>query len=303
MTQGRATAKTPRAKAGMFRDRSEDLPSVSRGNRRGTVTAHVVLIAAAVVSFVPTVYMIDISFRNATTAFSPSLIVVKGATLHNYESVLRNPDLPRFFINSTIVAASTVILTCVIALLAGFAISRLQIIGGKVLFLILGSALFIPLASVLVPVVLLLKHLGGLNTYWGLIGPYTAIGIAFATLILKGALDSFPAELEQSARLDGASWLTVLVKIIVPMIIPAIFVVMVWQFLFSWNEFYLALVIMSNINRETMPLAPLYYEGPFLAEPGNLFAILSIVSIVPMIVYLAIQRRFVRALEGGALKG
>ncbi len=150
---------------------------------------------------------------------------------------------------------------------------------------------------------MLLKNIGGLNTYWGLIGPYTAIGIAFAILIIKGALDSFPTELEEAARLDGASWLSVLTRVIVPMIIPALFVVAVWQFLFSWNEFYLALVIMTNLSKETMPLAPLYYEGPFLAEPGQLFAILSLVSVVPMVVYLLVQKRFVKALEGGALKG
>ncbi|MCL4313790.1 MAG: carbohydrate ABC transporter permease [Actinobacteria bacterium] len=247
--------------------------------------------------------MIDISFRNAVTAFDPSLIVFSGSTLSNYTSVLKNPDLPHFFINSTIVALSTVTLTIILALLASFAISRLHIIGGRVLFLIISTALFIPLASVLVPIVLLLKNIGGLNTYWGLIGPYTAIGIAFAILIIKGALDSFPTELEEAARLDGASWLSVLTRVIVPMIIPALFVVAVWQFLFSWNEFYLALVIMTNLSKETMPLAPLYYEGPFLAEPGQLFAILSLVSVVPMVVYLLVQKRFVKALEGGALKG
>jgi len=287
----------------IFKTRTDKLPAVTRGHGLSRIGAHLVLIIAVVLSISPTIYMIDISFRNAVTAFDPSLIVFNGSTLSNYTSVLKNPDLPHFFINSTIVALSTVALTIIFALLASFAISRLHIVGGRLLFLVISTALFIPLASVLVPIVLLLKNIGGLNTYWGLIGPYTAIGIAFAILIIKGALDSFPTELEEAARLDGASWISVLVRVIVPMIIPALFVVAVWQFLFSWNEFYLALVIMTNLSRETMPLAPLYYEGPFLAEPGQLFAILSLVSVVPMIVYLLVQKRFVKALEGGALKG
>ncbi len=287
----------------IFKAKSDKLPAVTRSHGLSRIGAHLVLIIAVILSISPTIYMIDISFRNAVTAFDPSLIVFSGSTLSNYTSVLKNPDLPHFFINSTIVALSTVTLTIILALLASFAISRLHIIGGRVLFLIISTALFIPLASVLVPIVLLLKNIGGLNTYWGLIGPYTAIGIAFAILIIKGALDSFPTELEEAARLDGASWLSVLTRVIVPMIIPALFVVAVWQFLFSWNEFYLALVIMTNLSKETMPLAPLYYEGPFLAEPGQLFAILSLVSVVPMVVYLLVQKRFVKALEGGALKG
>lgn len=286
------------------RSRRDELPAVTRGRSfTKRLGAHTVLVIASIVSLTPTVYMIDMSFRNSTTAFSSSLIVVSGSTIGNYTSVLSNPDLPQFFINSLIVAVSTVVLTVLIALLAGFAMSRLRIVGGRLLFIVLSLAIFIPLASILVPVVLLIKTFNGLNTYWGLIGPYTAIGVAFAILIIKGALDSFPPELEEAARIDGASWIRVLVRVIVPSMLPALLVVAVWQFLFSWNEFYLALVIMTNLNRETMPLAPLYYEGPFLAEPGQLFAILSLISVVPMVFYLAVQRRFVRALAGGALKG
>lgn len=265
--------------------------------------AHAVLVIACVVSLVPTVYMIDLSFRNAATEFAPSLITLSGATVKNYTTVLSNQDLPGFFVNSTIVALSTVAATLIVGIFASFAMSRLKIAGGRVLFMVLASALFIPLASILVPIVLLLKSVGGLNTYWGLIGPYTALGVGFAVVIIKGAMDSFPAELEEAAQLDGAGWFTVLWRVIVPMVSSVLLVVAVWQFLFSWNEFYLALVIMSELKMETLPLAPLYYEGPFLADPGDLFAVLSLVSVVPMLVYIAMQHWFVRALEGGALKG
>jgi raffinose/stachyose/melibiose transport system permease protein len=95
----------------------------------------------------------------------------------------------------------------------------------------------------------------------------------------------------------------VLVKIIMPLIRPSLIVVAIWQFLFSWNEFFLALVIMTENKVKTLPLAPLYYQGPFMTDPGKLFAILTMIAIVPMLAYVFLQRCFVAGLMEGSVKG
>jgi ABC-type glycerol-3-phosphate transport system permease component len=141
------------------------------------------------------------------------------------------------------------------------------------------------------------------NSWFGLIGPETALGIPFGTVIVKGAMDEIPVALEEAAVIDGAGSFTVPWRIVVPLIRPSLIVVAVWQFLFSWNEFFLALVVMTRNSLKTLPLAPLYYEGPYMTDPGKLFAVLTLIAVVPMVVYLILQRWFVAGLLAGSVKG
>ncbi|MHB1627634.1 MAG: carbohydrate ABC transporter permease [Bacilli bacterium] len=264
--------------------------------------AYVLLGAVTLVSLLPTIYMLDLSLRNSVESFAPVLFA-PDPSLQNYGTVLASAGLMRYFVNSLAVATVTVLLTLLSCLLAGFAISRLRVRGGNVVFYIINTALMVPLASLLIPLTVSLKQADLLNNYWGLIGPYTALGIPFGLLVIKGALDGFPGELEEAAVIDGASPIAVLLRIIVPVIRPSLLVVAIWQFLFSWNEFFLALVVMTKNSMKTMPLLPLYYEGSYMTNPGDLFAILTLVSIVPMIVYIVVQRWFVSGLMEGSVKG
>lgn len=264
--------------------------------------------AYAVVSFVtllsvlPTFYMVDLSLRDPIASFAPVLIA-GHPILDNYQMVLQSADMYRYFVNSTVVSLCSVVLTIIVVLLSAFGLSRLRIRGGTVVFYLLISGLMIPLASLIVPLTVELKNMGMLNTYWGLIGPFTAIGTPFGLLVIKGAMDNFPRELEEAAVLDGAAAWHVLWRVIVPVIRPSILVVAIWQFLYSWNEFFLSLVVMTDASMKTVPLLPLQFEGPFMTDPGALFAVLTLVSVVPMLVYAALQRWFVGGLMTGSVKG
>lgn len=266
------------------------------------LTAYVLLGVITLLSLLPTIYMLNLSLRNSVQSFAPVLFA-PDPSLQNYGTVLASANLMRYFFNSLSVAIATVLLTLISCVLAGFAISRLKVRGGNIVFYMINTALMVPLASLLIPLTVSLKTADLLNNYWGLIGPYTALGIPFGLLVIKGALDGFPGELEESAVIDGATPIAVLFRIIVPVIRPSLLVVAIWQFLFSWNEFFLALVVMTDNSMKTMPLLPLYYEGSYMTNPGDLFAILTIVSIVPMIVYVILQRWFVSGLMEGSVKG
>jgi len=264
--------------------------------------AYAVLAGACALSLLPTIYMIDISLRNAEDSFAPVLIA-PHPTLANYAAVLAHGEFLRFFLNSALVAALTVIATLVCVTALAYALSRLKIRGGAIVLLVIMSALLLPLASLLIPITVLLRTIHLTNSYLGLVGPETALGIAFGTVIVKGAMDGIPLELEEAALLDGANSLTVLLRIMAPLCRPALLVVAVWQFLFSWNEFFLALVIMSENAMKTLPLAPLFFEGPFMADPGKLFAMLTLIGVVPMLFYAVLQRWFVSGLMAGGVKG
>ncbi len=273
-----------------------------RWRRTGRCGALAILIVATGLSAIPTIYMVDISFRNSAQSFAPVLIT-PAPTLANYAVVLASGGLGRFFLNSLGVATGSVLLTLVAASLLSFAIQRLKIPGGRIILLVVLSALLLPLASLLIPITVLLNHAGLTNTWIGLIGPTAAIGVPFATVILTEAMAAVPDELEEAAMLDGASSFTVLVRIVMPLTRSAVIVVAIWQFLYTWNEFFLALVIMTNNAVKTLPLAPLYFEGPYMTDPGKLFAILTLIAIVPMLFYVFLQRWFVGGLMAGGVKG
>ncbi|MBE3559787.1 MAG: carbohydrate ABC transporter permease [Ktedonobacteraceae bacterium] len=266
------------------------------------VPAYVVVLLMTLLSLLPTIYMIDLSLRDPITSFSPVLIA-PHPLIDNYRQVLSSPGLYQYFLNSVIVSLSSVALTVFVVLLASFGISRLRIKGAGLIFYVLISGLMIPLASLIVPLTVELKQMSLLNNYFGLIGPFTAIGIPLGLLVVKGAMDNVPADLEEAALIDGATPWQVLWRTIVPVIRPSILVVAIWQFLYSWNEFFLALVVMTDTGMKTVPLLPLVFEGPFMTDPGKLFAILTVISLVPMLVYIALQRWFVGGLMAGSLKG
>jgi ABC-type glycerol-3-phosphate transport system permease component len=264
--------------------------------------AYALLVAACALSLLPTIYMIDISLRDSADSFAPVLIT-PHPTLANYAAVFAHGQFAGFFVNSVLISLATVLLTLICVVCLAYAISRLKVRGGNIILLVVMSALLLPLASLLIPITVLLRTIGLTNSYLGLIGPETALGIAFGTVIVKGAMDGIPAELEEAAIIDGAGSLAVLLRIVTPLVRPSLLVVAVWQFLFSWNEFFLALVIMTQNAMKTLPLAPLFFEGPYMTDPGKLFAILTLIGVVPMLFYAVLQRWFVSGLMAGGVKG
>jgi ABC-type glycerol-3-phosphate transport system permease component len=273
-----------------------------RSSRGATRLSYLVLLAASALSLIPTIYMVDISLRNSDDSFSPALIA-GHVTFANWRAILSQGNLAGFFFSSALVALVTVVLTLLCVTGLSYAISRLKIGGGQIMLLIVVSALLLPLASLLIPITRLLEFLHLTNNYLGLIGPETALGIPFGTVIVKAAMDDIPVSLEEAARIDGAGSFGVLLRIIVPLIRPSLLVVAIWQFLFSWNEFFLALVIMTKDSLKPLPLAPLFYQGPFMTDPGKLFAILTLIAVVPMLAYIVLQRWFVAGLMEGSVKG
>lgn len=266
------------------------------------IVAYLILIVATVLSVLPTIYMIDLSFRNPVDSFSPVLFS-PNPTMQNYQTIFANPGFVQYFVNSLVVSVLTVMLTLFFVILATFGLSRLKIRGRNIIFYVIISGLMIPLASLIVPLTVVLKSGELLNNYFGLIGPFTAIGTPFGLLVMKGAMDNFPRELEEAAVVEGASRLRVLWKIIVPTTIPSLLVVAIWQFLYSWNEFFLSLVVMTDPAMKTVPLLPLQFEGPYMTNPGALFAVLTVISLVPMLVYIVLQKWFVGGLMAGGIKG
>jgi raffinose/stachyose/melibiose transport system permease protein len=161
----------------------------------------------------------------------------------------------------------------------------------------------VPVASLVLPLAILLKNFGWVNTYLGLIMPYAALGVPFAVVVLKAFMEDLPEELFESARVDGCNAWQAYWHVTLPLIRPALVFVAIWQFIVTWNEFFLALVILTKNELKTLTIVPMQYSGLYMANPGALFAVLTLIALPLIILYVIVQRAFVRGLLAGAVKG
>lgn len=276
----------------------------ARVSRAGmtSLAVHLGLGLVLLVWMVPEAYMFSIALRPPETVFDQTLFTWP-MTLANFITVIRDNPLQVFFLNSLIVTVSTVVLVLAVSSLFAFAVAILRLPGSLALYAILLTTLMVPLASLVLPLAILLKQFGWVNRYIGLIMPYVALGAPFATVILKSFMEDSPKELFEAARVDGCSSLQSFVHIALPLVRPALVFVAIWQFIVSWNEFFLALIVLTQDEMKTVTIVPMQYSGLYMANPGALFAILTIIAVPLIVLYIVVQRAFVRGLLAGAVKG
>jgi raffinose/stachyose/melibiose transport system permease protein len=262
------------------------------------------LILAVVLLFwmVPEIYMISVALRPPDAAFEP-LLFTWPITLENFLTVMRENPLLIFFGNSLLVTAGTVVIVLAFASTFAFAASVLRLRGTTLLFTSLLTTLMIPVASIVLPIAIMLKNFGWINTYQGLIMPYAALGIPYAIVIIKTFMDDSPRDLFEAAVIDGCTAWQMFRHVAMPLIKPAVIFVAVWQFIVTWNEFFLALIVMTDTNHKTATLAPMQYSGMYMANPAALFAILVIIAVPLLLLYTLVQRYFIAGLISGAVKG
>jgi len=206
--------------------------------------------------------------------------------------------------NSIAVSAAVCVLTLVCAALAAYAFSRFRFPGQKTLFGTLLLALMIPSALLLVPLFLVSRELGLLDTVWGLVLPQTAGALPLAILLLRSFFDELPRDLFDAARIDGASELRVLWHVVVPLSVPVFSTVAILNLLASWNNYIWPLLTVQSESLRTLPLglAFLVFEQDLKFEPGKLMAAYLMASLPLLILFLFMTRPFVKGLTSGALK-
>lgn len=205
--------------------------------------------------------------------------------------------------NSAIVATATTLLTVLLAAPAAYALSRLRIPGrGAVLALVLAVSMF-PQVALVGGLYGILRDLSLLNTYPGLFLPYTALALPLAIWVLASFFREIPLELEEAARIDGCGALGTLFRVFLPVAAPALFTVVILVFIFSWNEFFLALLFATDPAVRTLPvgiaLFPSQYEVPW----GELAAAAVLATLPLVALVLLLQRKIVRGVTAGAVKG
>jgi raffinose/stachyose/melibiose transport system permease protein len=262
----------------------------------------ILLLAVGYIWMIPLIYMVSMSFRTPENSFDPSLFTLP-MTLRNYRMVIsENPLHVHFFVSLVISLASVVIVTLGAAM-AAFGFTRKDVKFKKFLYGALLATLMVPVSAIVIPVTQLNAALGWFNKFQGLIFPYSALGIPFALVILKGFMDAVPKDMEDAAVIDGCGNWRLFFQIILYMLRPGIIVVVIWEFMTCYNEFFLALITMSEQLMKPLPLIPMQYSGMYFSQPSALFAILVLVSIPMILFYIFMSKKFMHGLMSGAIKG
>lgn len=224
-------------------------------------------------------------------------------SVKNFHDVMTEQPFGRWLLNSVMVSLMTTVLGVFLACTAAYAFSRFRFPGrdgGMLAFLV--SQMF-PGTLMLIPLfIIIVKWLGLGNTFWGLVIVYATTAIPFCVWMLKGYFDTIPIDIEESARIDGASPQVIFVRIILPLAKPAIAITALFSFMTAWNEFILASVFLEAESMYTAPVGLRFFVGGFTSQWGFFAAGSVIVSLPVVILFLYLQKYLVSGLTAGSVK-
>ncbi|GGD09456.1 carbohydrate ABC transporter permease [Pontibacillus salipaludis] len=223
-------------------------------------------------------------------------------TVENYVSVFVNYPFLKYLWNSTVVATITTVYTVFVAAFAAYAIARLEFPGKTVILGVVLSVSMFPQIATISPIYIFMKNLGLTNSYLGLIIPYTTFALPLSIWLLVTFFRKIPFDLEESAKMDGASMMQTYFKIILPLAVPGIFTTAILVFIAAWNEFLFALTINTAESHKTVPVGIGMFQGQYTIPWGEITAATVIVTVPLVIMVLLFQRRIVSGLTSGAVK-
>ena len=257
-----------------------------------------------IVNLFPVYWMFTFSLKSNPEIFGDNVIGLPKEWLwSNYTTALHTGNMGLYFLNSAIVAVTTILITLAVALLATFALTRLIWRQRKTLnkFFMLG--LTIPIHASIVPVYVTLSKLNMLNTYWALIIPYSAFSLSMAILVCTGFMNEIPRELDESACIDGCGVFGIFFHIIVPLMKPAVATVGIYTFLQCWNELMFANVFISKSALRTLPVGVQALSGQYTTEWGPIGAALVLATFPTLLVYIFLSKKIQESFIAGAVKG
>jgi ABC-type glycerol-3-phosphate transport system permease component len=208
-----------------------------------------------------------------------------------------------YFKNSLIISVADVIAMLVIAPIAGYAFGRMRFPGQRLLMLIFLTGLTIPTGAIIIPLYLVMRDFRLLNSYGAVIVADVALAAPIFIFIMRASFKDLPGELEDAARIDGASEIGIFSYVMLPLVKPALLTLALLECLWSWNDLLLPLIFLTSDELRTLPVGMLFYQGRFSINYGLMSAGVLIISLPVIVMFLVFQRSFVKGLTGGALKG
>jgi alpha-glucoside transport system permease protein len=273
--------------------------------RVGTPVLNALLVVIALFWLVPTIGLFIASFRaeadNATTGWWTVFTAPGQLTLDNYKSLLQNDDITASFLNTILITVPSTLLVIIIGALAAYACAWIDFKGRDWVFIAIIGMLVVPIQVALIPIASFFGTIGVFGSIGSVVAFHVAFGLPFAIFLLRNFFAGIPRDLLEAARMDGANEWTVFARIIMPLGLPAIASLGIFQFLWTWNDLLVALVFADS---ESRPLT--VFLSSQTRQFGSSFDVLASGSflsmIVPLIVFFAFQRFFVQGVMAGSVK-
>jgi len=280
------------------------LAALSPHKRRQNVIAHAVGIAFSLFSVLPILWLVITSFKTEAEIINDTIVYWPGSLyFDNYRDVWAQTDFPRLAWNSLVTTTYTVLICVLAGTPAGYSFSRFQFRGRRATMLFYIAIRMFPAVMIIIPLFLVLRPVGLLDTRLGLSLAYASFLLPLYIWMMKGFFDAVPADLEKAARIDGCTRIGAMVRVILPLVKGGLGACVVFVAIGAWNEYMFALMLTSSLGSRTWPVGLQLMVGEFQL-PWGLLAASGVISIIPVVILFAIvQRAMVRGLTTGALKG
>lgn len=269
---------------------------------KGTILLYVFLIAMTLVFAMPMVFTILSSLKTKVEIFAKPFALPETIQFSNYIEAWKGANMSRYFLNSLIQAGSTVIVLAIVSTLAAYALSRFRFKGNKFLTVFFMLGMMVPIHTVLVPVSYLIGALNLKNNILALVLIYVAFNLPFSIMVISNYMKGVSISLEEAALIDGASYFQIYRHVMLPLSMPAIATVSIFNFLGAWNNILFPLLFINDKKLKPIALGLLNFNGERGSEYGILMAAIVITVAVPLILYLLFQEKVEGGLAAGAVK-
>lgn len=263
----------------------------------------IILLLFACVQLFPLIWLVDFSLCKNGDMFGASILKWPSPPqFQNYATAWVNGNIPRFFLNSVIVNAATIVLTIVLVLTLSYAFTRME---WKLRGLFLGIVLLglmIPIHVTLLPNYFTFKAVGIKNSYFALIIPYVAFSLPIGVFLMTSFMESTPKAIEEAAVIDGCGVWRIIYNVVLPLNKPAIVAIVVTTFLSSWNEFIMAMTYLSNDVYRTLPFAVYNFKGRYSSNYSVQFAVMTITALPALILYIIFNEQMTKGILLGSVK-
>ena len=276
--------------------------SLEASQRTQRIIIYTLLFIGAMLSLFPIIWMVSASLMPSGEASTfPPRLFPSTITFAHYYDLFTRLSLGKYLFNSAFIAIVVTGLSLIINSMAGYAFAKLRFRGREKVFRALSAGLVLPVQVSMLPLFLLLKNLGLINTYWGVIIP--GLASIFGIFLIRQYAISIPDEMLDAARVDGASEMRIFWSIVVPGILPILATLAIWTFLATWNDFMWPLIVLSDESHYTLPVALANLAGEHVQDTELMMAG-SVITIIPvMLVFLFLQRYYIQGVMAGSVKG
>jgi multiple sugar transport system permease protein len=281
--------------------------SLSRNRRWALIASYFFLVLFAIFFLIPPYYMIVTAFKSdaevARMATNPWLIS-GGVTLDQFKLLLTQTDFLRFFRNTAIVTLCVVAITMVVSVLAAFSLGRMRFWGSSILATGIFLTYLVPDTLLFIPLFQIVKAVGLLNSFWGMVLVYPTLAVPFCTWIMIGYFQSIPKELDEAALIDGAGHMQMLTKIFIPVALPGIIAAMIFAFTVSWAAFVYPMAFLYSADQQVLTVGTVtsLIRGD-VYKWGMLMAGALVAAAPPLVIYAFLMDYYIAGLTAGATKG